>query len=276
MSHDHSSMSGMSGMDMDSTSAECGMNMLGNWDTINVCVLTSSWHIRTSAQFVGTCVGVFLIVFLIETVRRWGREYDRYIFEQAEKRKRERRRMRKLVDQALVEETTSGEQRPPVAERIDRVFFGLPKSQTGRANRLGPAKFRPTTMQQAVRSLIYGIQFTGAYLVMLMAMTYNGYILIAIVLGGMFGHFFSTWDTVGGMASDEELDHNYTSGGRSTRMDEANGGRTAERGAKGGEVNDDISIEESSEGEVRSAGRRAVEYSSQAQGHAYGSGACCG
>ena len=28
-------------------------------------------------------------------------------------------------------------------------------------------------------------------------MTFNGYVIIAIVLGGIFGHFFSTWDTLG-------------------------------------------------------------------------------
>ena len=31
---------------------------------------------------------------------------------------------------------------------------------------------------------------------MLIAMSYNGYVLIAIVLGGLVGHFFSTWDTL--------------------------------------------------------------------------------
>jgi hypothetical protein len=31
---------------------------------------------------------------------------------------------------------------------------------------------------------------------MLIAMSYNGYILIAIVLGGVVGHFVSTWDTL--------------------------------------------------------------------------------
>jgi hypothetical protein len=34
------------------------------------------------------------------------------------------------------------------------------------------------------------------YIVMLIAMSYNGYIIIAIVLGGSVGHFFSTWDTL--------------------------------------------------------------------------------
>lgn len=32
---------------------------------------------------------------------------------------------------------------------------------------------------------------------MLIAMTFNGYILLAIMLGGTLGHFFSTRDTLG-------------------------------------------------------------------------------
>ena len=53
---------------------------------------------------------------------------------------------------------------------------------------------QPTTYQQCIRSLLYGVQFAGAYIVMLIAMSFNGYILISIVLGGIVGHFVSTWD----------------------------------------------------------------------------------
>ena len=31
---------------------------------------------------------------------------------------------------------------------------------------------------------------------MLIAMSYNGYIILSIVLGGFVGHYFSTWDTL--------------------------------------------------------------------------------
>ena len=142
--HDHGGMdmdmdmdmgSSMSGMDMGST--ECSMHMLGNWQTLGTCVLTSSWRITTEAQFAGTCIGVFLIVFLIETIRRWGREFDRWILEQAAK------------DRASMP-VQSG-----VTDQMDRIFFGMPR-------RLRTAtRITPTTAQQAVRSLIYGIQFTG-------------------------------------------------------------------------------------------------------------------
>ncbi|PWN52595.1 hypothetical protein IE53DRAFT_405048 [Violaceomyces palustris] len=42
------------------------------------------------------------------------------------------------------------------------------------------------------------------YLIMLIAMSFNGYMLISIVLGGLLGHFFSTWDTLGSFVEEEE------------------------------------------------------------------------
>ncbi|PWN93063.1 Ctr copper transporter, partial [Acaromyces ingoldii] len=162
----------MSGMDMDSTdmsSGSCSMSMLGNWETIGSCFLTSSWHISTAAQFAGTCIGVFLIVVVIESVRRWGREWDRYIVRKA------------LEDHQRMSNLNRAGNRAGKRMQTTKACFPM---------------FRPSVLQQAIRSLVYAIQFTGAYIVMLIAMSYNGYILISIVLGGLVGHFFSTWDTL--------------------------------------------------------------------------------
>ncbi|GAC97870.1 Ctr copper transporter [Pseudozyma hubeiensis SY62] len=180
------------------------MSMLGNWQTINTCVLTSSWHIRTEAQFAGTCIGVFLIVFLIETVRRWSREFDRWILERAMVERRETRRRTQHLKAEMASrlaESAPSQDRSTLSQKMDQldsIFFGISPSKSGcRQAALDSMRFRPKMWQQLLRSLLYGVQFTGAYLVMLIAMTFNGYIIIAIVLGGIFGHFFSTWDTLG-------------------------------------------------------------------------------
>ena len=52
-------------------------------------------------------------------------------------------------------------------------------------------------MQQLVRALFYAVQFTSAYLLMLISMSYNGYILLSMMLGALVGHFVSSWDTLG-------------------------------------------------------------------------------
>lgn len=163
-----SGMGGMPGMD-GSASDACSMNMLGNWQTINTCVLTSSWHIRTEAQFAGTCIGVFLIVFLIETVRRWSREFDRWILERAMIQRRETRRRTQHLKTEMANRLADAEPsqgRSTVSERLeqlDSIFFGIPTGQKGcRQAALDSMRFRPKMWQQLLRSLLYGVQFTGA------------------------------------------------------------------------------------------------------------------
>lgn len=48
---------------------------------------------------------------------------------------------------------------------------------------------------------------------MLIAMSFNGYVLISICLGGLVGHFFTTWDFAD-MPMDDEIDaHNAGTAG---------------------------------------------------------------
>ncbi|PWN45998.1 hypothetical protein IE81DRAFT_79638 [Ceraceosorus guamensis] len=232
-----------------------------------------------------------MIVVLIESVRRWGREWDRYIIRTAMARRRtlqqERLGARSFNaatvpaarhDQPVasccaddVAETQSGghhgapsgaqssaeaspmqkdalaleeeggapivlthsgnaavagaardrlhHEKPPAGAaylaKLERAFFGLPKGSAGeRALRSNcPSCLRPTVLQQFIRSLVYAVQFTGAYIVMLIAMSFNGYILISIVLGGLVGHFFSTWDTLCFELEEQEDPYLLTTGG---------------------------------------------------------------
>lgn len=61
------------------------MKMLWNWYTIDACFLTSSWHIRSSGAFAGSCIGVILLVIALEFLRRFGKEYDRSLLRGAQK-----------------------------------------------------------------------------------------------------------------------------------------------------------------------------------------------
>ena len=47
---------------------------------------------------------------------------------------------------------------------------------------------------QTIRAFIYTCQFAVAYIVMLLAMYYNGYIIICIFIGAFLGHFTFGWD----------------------------------------------------------------------------------
>jgi copper transporter 1 len=123
-------------------------------------------------MFAGSCIGVILLVLLLEFLRRAFKEYDRYIVAQHTK--------------TLAFSTRSsssdgtGTSKTPVATTH---------------NIAATLKFRPSLLQQAVRALLHMCQFTVAYFIMLLAMYYNGYMLICIFLGAYIGYFIFGWES---------------------------------------------------------------------------------
>lgn len=55
---------------------------------------------------------------------------------------------------------------------------------------------RPKIWQQGLRALLHTAQFTVAYIIMLLAMTYNGYIIMSIIIGAYLGSFIFSWETL--------------------------------------------------------------------------------
>ena len=196
MSHDHGGMS-MSG-------GGCNLSMLGNWNTIHSCFLASSWSINTHAQFAGTCIGVACWVILTECVRRWAREFDRAIIAKAIQNIHEHDAS---PTETWVEENyvadMQADTKPSRMNQETRIAF--PMSWATTVLQSPPAatlsardyRVRPTLWQQVIRALLYAIQFTSAYLLMLIAMSYNGYVLISMMLGALIGYFAASWDTLG-------------------------------------------------------------------------------
>ncbi|KAG8794542.1 hypothetical protein FRC12_023751 [Ceratobasidium sp. 428] len=55
---------------------------------------------------------------------------------------------------------------------------------------------RPTLKEQLVRGAFYGLQFSAAYVLMLIAMSFNGFAIFAIFLGGTAGYIIFGTDTL--------------------------------------------------------------------------------
>lgn len=60
-----------------------------------------------------------------------------------------------------------------------------------------PVNLRPTFVEQAMRALLHVLQFAVAYFIMLLAMYYNGYIIICIFIGAYMGAFIFGWTNLG-------------------------------------------------------------------------------
>ena len=170
-----------------SRQAEASSQMLWNWYTVDACFIARTWHITTPGMFGGSCIGVILLVVVLEMLRRLQREYDRHI---AHVLRQSSARHVETMDDTTNGHGTSGQNTkngsPPsstISPLKNHRF--LPSHATGR---------NPSMMQQIIRAAIHTAQFAVAYFVMLLAMYYNGYIIICIFIGAFIGHFVCSWD----------------------------------------------------------------------------------
>ncbi|OAL01405.1 Ctr-domain-containing protein [Phaeosphaeriaceae sp. SRC1lsM3a] len=167
-------MGGMGGMSM---GGGCKISMLWNWNTVDACFIAKSWRIRSQGAFAGSCIGVILLVIALEFLRRAGKEYDRYI-----------------VAQHIKTLASAG----PSSSSASSADGGATKNTTtATALPIAAAapRFRPSILQQAVRALLHMLQFAVAYFVMLLAMYYNGYIIICIFIGAYIGYFIFGYES---------------------------------------------------------------------------------
>jgi solute carrier family 31 (copper transporter), member 1 len=148
--------------------------MLWNWYTIDSCFIARSWHVTSHGMFAGSCIGVILLVVALEFLRRSGKEYDRYLLRQYKMR-------------AVSTGSPTGSQGPAASNGSKGLL-----AAAGLASRTG----RTTILQQALRALLHMLQFAVAYFIMLLAMYYNGYIIICIFIGAFLGFFIFGWESI--------------------------------------------------------------------------------
>lgn len=143
--------------------------MLFNWYTIDACFLSEGWQIQNNGMFAATCIGVILLVMLVEAFRRMGKEYDNFLTRQFE--------------------------RQAVAQKAAFVTH-VDKTSSSSTSTRGVIRFRVTPVQQLARALIHALTFGGAYIVMLLAMYFNVYVIICIFIGAGLGKFLCDWMVV--------------------------------------------------------------------------------
>lgn len=146
-----------------------------NWYTTGTCFITSSWKIRSAAAFAGLCIGVTLMSILLHAIGFCARFYDR-----------------RLVRQHQAD----------AVELATKMAHGAGMSDSltaESAHNISPmAVFRPNLLQQIIRALIRTAQFALAYWIVLMAIYYNGFVIVCIGAGVFVGTYIFQWERMGG------------------------------------------------------------------------------
>lgn len=158
------------------------MQMLWNWYTVDACFLAPTWHIKTKGMFAASCIGVTLLAVCLEFLRRMGNGYDAYLRRQY---RRSATSLRHIPQIPYVAPKPDG--------KYDSLVCGPDAACAPRLPEQQFITFRATPMQQLTRAAIHAATFGVGYIVMLLAMYFNGFIIISIIIGAFLGKMFCDW-----------------------------------------------------------------------------------
>ncbi|KLO20369.1 Ctr-domain-containing protein [Schizopora paradoxa] len=182
MNHDHGGMDhgGHGGMDhggdMD-MGGMCSMNMLWNTQIIDTCIVFPSWHIRSHGGFVLSCIAIVALGVFYEWLRFFARRVDRTVA----------RSLLNAQGKGRVSPSGAGRSRSASPLRSNEIAEdeGL---LSGRPSLQHPTAKVPV-LARLTRATLYASTVFLSFFLMLVFMTYNAYLIIAVVLGAGLGHY---------------------------------------------------------------------------------------
>ncbi|KAG6378196.1 Ctr copper transporter [Boletus reticuloceps] len=149
--------------------AMCSMHMLWNTQIIDTCIVFPSWHVHTHAQFVLSFAAIVLLSVLFEYLRLFQRDVDARIKERVNRGKR------------AASPAASGRNTPERGEDVG-LLHGT-RLATHRRGAAIPPHY------QTLRAVLYGASVLLSSFLMLVFMTYNAYLIFAVVAGAAIGHY---------------------------------------------------------------------------------------
>ncbi|KAF8070039.1 Ctr copper transporter family-domain-containing protein [Lyophyllum atratum] len=153
----------------------CSMNMLWNTQIIDTCIVFRSWHIKSYQGFIFSCLVIVALGAFYEYLREFQKKYDVHL-------------ARSLADEGKGKGRASprggsGRSSPDTETEERGLLSGrrlLKPSSTGT-----PVPI----VARLVRASMYGATVFLSFFLMLVFMTYNAYLIIAVVLGAAIGHY---------------------------------------------------------------------------------------
>lgn len=127
--------------------------MLWNWYTVDACFVSHSWRVTSTAMFAGSCIGVIILVILLEFVRRAGKEYDAHIL---------RAHQHKLAIASTLMSSPSSSTDEGDGRKKEMITTKSFMQGNNSAN-----VFRPSLVQQMVRAGFHTVAFAVGYILML-------------------------------------------------------------------------------------------------------------
>ncbi|KAG7422452.1 Copper transport protein CTR3 [Fusarium oxysporum f. sp. rapae] len=175
--------------------------MLWNWNTIGTCFISKAWHIDSGGKFGITCVGAFMLVMILEFLARVSREWERHRFARSAPNSQGPYAPAAGIELAVLQPAAPQPAAPqPAAPQPDDIqpVASRPASATGPNNGKDASdanndanpipNFCPSFVEHAfIKALLHTVQCIITYILILMAVSFNGYIIISMFIGAYVG-----------------------------------------------------------------------------------------
>ncbi|RMD41866.1 hypothetical protein DV735_g3260, partial [Chaetothyriales sp. CBS 134920] len=164
MSHQHISHDGMDhgGMDhgdMDHGGDQCSMNMLFTWSSKNLCIVFSQWHVKGPVSLILSLLAIVALTAGYEWVRSLSRKYEQSLAARL---------------QAFSASRPTGSS--PADESDSLLTAGK------------DARLALERQSVVIKAAFYALQIFYSFFIMLLFMTYNGWVMLAVAVGAFVGY----------------------------------------------------------------------------------------
>ncbi|KAL2125332.1 hypothetical protein VTJ04DRAFT_1697 [Mycothermus thermophilus] len=154
----------------------CNMNMLFTWDTTDLCIVFRQWHISSTFGLLVSLVAVVVICAGYEALREGIRRYDAALA--------------RRVETAPLPQSHTPEPRYSDQDNHENENENEPATEPTHPLLPSTGHSRELIYRRAhvTKAVLYGIQNFYAFMIMLIFMTYNGWVMLAVSFGAGIGY----------------------------------------------------------------------------------------
>ncbi|CAI1605873.1 hypothetical protein SEUBUCD646_0L04490 [Saccharomyces eubayanus] len=209
--------------------ATCKISMLWNWYTIDTCFIARSWRNDTKGKFAGSCIGCFALVVVAQWLTRFSRQFDVELLRRQkikhlanyspeeyvvkcgdEDAKSDMEELQGFHNEASWKTTLIALQKSFIysfyvwgPRGLNNPEDDLLKKILSCCSLVTPVELYPSFLDHMVRVTIFVLQWGLSYIIMLLFMYYNGYIIISCLIGAIVGRFIFCYEPLGSMGGGE-------------------------------------------------------------------------
>ncbi|KAI8801936.1 Ctr copper transporter family-domain-containing protein [Cladochytrium replicatum] len=186
--HNHNHHDGGGGGGDTEGNSNAGMAMVWNWRTSGIYVVFDFWVTTGPFSTLVSCIAVFLLACGYEWYRENRSRYDRVLVH-------------------MSGDNNGGAMKPLGGDSSVGEIQVDDESllESSRGKRTGNRSF--TQRQQMIRAVLYAIEVFSSFMLMLIFMTYNGWINLALVTGAGTGFYLQRKTAVSGVGDKSAVCH---------------------------------------------------------------------